>query len=49
MQNKGTMLIWAGLIVALVTLGLITFTLGLVVILPVIGHATWHAYRQLVE
>lgn len=50
MQNKLAMLIWAGLIVALIGIGgVATLAIGLVVILPVIGHASWHAYRDLVE
>ena len=49
MQNKLVMLIWAGLIVSLVIIGSATLAIGLVVILPVIGHASWHAYRELVQ
>lgn len=50
MRNKFTMLVWAGLIVSLISIGgLVTLSVGLVVILPVIGHASWHAYRDLVE
>jgi uncharacterized membrane protein len=30
-------------------IGLITFYLGLAIALPLIGHATWHAYRDRVE
>lgn len=45
----GTMLLWAGLIVSLVALGFATFHVGLVFVLPLIGHATWHAYRETVE
>jgi uncharacterized membrane protein len=30
-------------------IGLITFYLGLAIALPLIGHASWHAYRDLVE
>lgn len=48
-QNKLSMLIWAGLIVTLILMGFATFFIGLLVILPVIGHASWHAYRDLVE
>jgi uncharacterized membrane protein len=43
------MLIWAGLIVSLVAFGFAAFYVGLIVILPMIGHATWHAYREAVE
>lgn len=48
-RNPGPLMIWAAIIVALTTVGFLTFHLGLVVLMPVIGHATWHAYRDLVE
>jgi uncharacterized membrane protein len=38
----------AALIVLITGLGIVTFFLGLIVALPLIGHATWHAYRDLV-
>lgn len=47
-HNLPAMLIWAGLIAGLTLLGLLTFYLGLIVTMPLIGHATWHAYRQIV-
>jgi len=46
MKNKAVLLLWGVLIVALVTIGFATAYLGLVVVLPWIGHATWHAYRD---
>ncbi len=50
MVNKIVMLLWAGLIISLVVaIGIITAAIGLLVVLPVIGHASWHAYRDLVE
>jgi uncharacterized membrane protein len=48
-HNKGVMLLWAALIVSLVLLGFATAYIGLVVVLPLIGHATWHAYRETVK
>lgn len=48
LQNKQAMLLWAAIIVATTALGLATMFIGLIVTLPVIGHATWHAYRELV-
>ena len=48
MTNWRAMLLWSGLIVLFTGLALVPFYLGLVVALPVIGHATWHAYRDLV-
>jgi uncharacterized membrane protein len=35
--------------VGLVALGFATFYVGLVVVVPWIGHATWHAYRETVK
>lgn len=46
--NPGPLLVWALLIVALTILGFLSFHLGLVVTMPIVGHATWHAYRDLV-
>ena len=43
------MLLWGLIIGALVTIGFVTWFAGLVVVVPVIGHATWHAYRDLVK
>jgi uncharacterized membrane protein len=43
------MLAWAAMIVLLVGIGYFTVFIGLVVIFPWLGHATWHAYRGLVE
>jgi uncharacterized membrane protein len=48
-QNWRPMALWAALIALLVGVGLITFYLALAVTMPLVGHATWHAYRDLVE
>ena len=46
--NPGVMALW-GLIVACgLVLGSLPFFVGLVVVLPVLGHATWHLYRSVV-
>ena len=47
--NTLPMLLWAAIIVALTVAGFVTWFIGLVVVLPVIGHGTWHAYRDCVE
>lgn len=47
--NLAAMSLWAGLIVVFTVLGLISFYLGLIVVLPLLGHASWHAYKDLVE
>lgn len=40
------MLAWAGVVAALLVLSVMPVFLGLVVTLPVLGHATWHLYRR---
>ena len=47
--NLAPMLFWAALIVMFIAAGLATLYLGLIVTLPLIGHASWHAYRDLVS
>jgi uncharacterized membrane protein len=47
-RNFVPMLGWAAFIVALAAAGFATFFVGLVVGLPLIGHMTWHAYREAV-
>ncbi len=47
-RNPATMAVWAGMILVLTAAGLMTLYIGLIVVLPLIGHATWHAYRDLV-
>jgi uncharacterized membrane protein len=47
--NKPAMLVWIGLILAAVLIGFLTAFIGLVVTMPLIGHATWHAYRETVD
>lgn len=45
--NPVAMAVWALSIAVLTAIGFATFLLGLLVVLPVLGHATWHAYREL--
>lgn len=47
--SKGAMLVWAAIILVLTAIGFATALLGLIVIVPLLGHATWHAYKDLVE
>lgn len=48
-RNRAPMLLWAVIIAVFMAAGMITLFLGLIVIFPLIGHATWHAYRALVK
>ncbi len=43
------MLVWALLISILVAVGFLTFLVGMVVIYPLLGHATWYAYKDLMR
>lgn len=47
--NPRPMLLWAGLIGFFTLVGVGLLFIGLVVMLPLLGHATWHAYDDLVE
>ncbi len=49
LANPLPMALWAALIMALTLLGLGAALLGLLVTIPVLGHASWHAYRDLVD
>ena len=46
--NVTAMVLWAVLIVLLVGVGFATLMLGMIVLLPLLGHASWHAYKDLV-
>ena len=48
-RNFKPMLLWAWLIAMLTLLGIVTLFIGMIVTFPLIGHATWHGYRDLVE
>ena len=46
--NLPAMIVWAALIVVLTMIGFAPFLFGMIVVAPLLGHATWHAYRDLV-
>jgi uncharacterized membrane protein len=47
LANPGPMMAWAALIAAALFAGMMPLFLGLFVVLPVLGHASWHLYRRL--
>jgi uncharacterized membrane protein len=49
LRNKPAMLVWICLIMLAVLIGFGTAFIGLAVTMPLIGHATWHAYREAVD
>jgi uncharacterized membrane protein len=48
-ENPAPMALWATLIMVLTALSMLTLMLGFLVTIPVIGHATWHVYRDVVD
>lgn len=45
-KNRSVMALWALLVVALTAVGFATYLLGFLIIAPVLGYASWHAYRE---
>lgn len=49
LRNKPALAVWGLAICLCVMIGFATAFLGFVVLLPLLGHATWHAYRQAID
>jgi uncharacterized membrane protein len=49
LANPATMALWGLIVAGLLVAGSLPFFLGLAVVLPILGHATWHLYRKVVE
>jgi uncharacterized membrane protein len=49
LANPAAALVWAALIAVLTAIGFATLMIGMVIIFPLLGHASWHAYRDLVQ
>ncbi len=49
MANPRTMALWALIIAVLLMIGSLPLLVGLAVVMPVLGHASWHLYRRTVE
>jgi uncharacterized membrane protein len=48
-KNPRVMMIWGLMVTGLLVLGCLPMLVGLVVVMPVLGHATWHLYRKVVD
>jgi len=46
--NPGPMALWGLIVAAGLVMGSLPFLLGLIIVMPVLGHATWHLYRRVV-
>jgi uncharacterized membrane protein len=49
MKNPFAMAAWGLIVAVLLVIGSLPFFVGLAIVLPVLGHATWHLYRKVVE
>ncbi|MCK1483768.1 MULTISPECIES: DUF2189 domain-containing protein [unclassified Bradyrhizobium] len=48
-ENPIEMAVWGLVVATLLAIGSLPFFVGLAVVLPVLGHATWHLYRKVIE
>lgn len=46
-RNLPVMLMWGAIVLVLFLIGVLTGLVGLIVIFPLLGHATWHSYRAI--
>ena len=49
LRNRRVLLLWAIIIVLVVVIGFATAFIGFVVLMPLIGHSTWHAYQETID
>ena len=49
LRNPVMIAIWGLLVAVLLVLGSLPFLVGLAIVVPVLGHATWHLYRRMIE
>jgi uncharacterized membrane protein len=49
LRNPVTMAVWGLIVAGLLLIGSLPLLVGLAVVMPVLGHSTWHLYRKLVE
>lgn len=47
--NPWPMIVWGWLIVVMSGVGIVTLYIGLIVTFPLLGHATWHSYRHVID
>lgn len=48
-RNAGMMAVWGLIVAVLLVIGTLLFLVGLAVVLPVLGYATWHLYTRVIE
>jgi uncharacterized membrane protein len=48
-MNPRTMVVWGAMVALLVAAGMALAYIGLIITLPLVGHASWHAYRAVID
>jgi uncharacterized membrane protein len=49
LEHPAPIALWAALLLGLTVIGMATALLGLIIVMPWLGHASWHAYRDMVR
>lgn len=49
LANPALLAAWAAVLMLLTLVGMATFLIGLIIVIPVLGHASWHAYKELID
>jgi len=49
LRNRVVLFLWACIIVLIVVIGFATAFIGFIVLMPLVGHATWHAYQETID
>ncbi|MCK5724145.1 MAG: hypothetical protein KAI84_16560, partial [Gammaproteobacteria bacterium] len=49
LRNRIVSFLWACIIVLIVVIGFATAFIGFIVLMPLVGHATWHAYQETID
>lgn len=48
-ENKAALFYWGAIIVVAIVLAMLPIFVGMIIIFPILGHTTWHVYRQVIE
>ena len=46
-NNRPVLIAWGAIVLLLTAIGLLTAMVGLIIVFPLLGHATWHAYKAM--
>lgn len=49
LRNKMVLFLWAVIVALIVVIGFATAFIGFVILMPLVGHATWHAYKETID